>query len=484
MPALPALLAALVVTASPGPARPAPSAAASPHAATPRTFRVDYLHAGTATSELFALERLVLEPLPFPGRPDRAVDDTNLGRYLFEVRDRATNRLLYSRGFASIYGEWETTPEARTMARAFSESLRFPRPAAPVQVVVKKRGADLAFREVWSLLVDPRDQEVDDAPPPSPGPVVELQRSGPPEEKLDLLLVGDGYTAAERDRFVADARRLTEALFAKEPWKSRRGDVNVWGLCPPADQAGVSRPSTGQHRRSRVGMTYDAFRAERYLLAFDNRSLRDVASFAPYDALALIGNGETYGGGGIFGLYATVAAGSRWSEYTFVHELGHSVAGLADEYFTSDPVYAPSAERPEVWEPNVTADPKAAKWADLLGPNVALPTPWPREKFTREALEIQGLRKAIRARNGPEAEMDALFSSQQKAETALLSPVNGPVGAFEGANYEATGYFRPQADCVMFSRDEVPFCKVCRRALDRIIDLYAAPPGSQRTPSN
>jgi len=449
---------------------------ASPRADPPRTFRVDYLHAGNATTELFALERLVLEPLPFPGRPDRAVDDSNLGRYLFEVRDRASNRLLYSRGFASIYGEWETTPEARATNRAFSESLRFPRPAAPVQVVVKKRAADLTFREVWSLTVDPADQEVDDAPPPSPGPIVELQRSGPPAEKLDLLIVGDGYTAAQRDRFVADARRLTAALFAREPWRSRRGDVNVWGLCPPADQPGVSRPSTGQHRRSRVGMTYDAFRAERYLLAFDNRSLRDVASNAPYDALALVANAETYGGGGIFGLFATVAAGSRWAEYTFVHELGHSVAGLADEYFTSDPVYTPAAERPEVWEPNVTADPKAQKWADLVDPKLARPSPWPREQFTKEALAVQGLRKAIRARNGPEAEMDALFSSQRQAETALLSPFNGPVGAFEGANYEATGYYRPQADCVMFTRDEVPFCKVCQRALSRVIDLYAAPP--------
>jgi hypothetical protein len=47
------------------------------------------------------------------------------------------------------------------------------------------------------------------------------------------------------------------------------------------------------------------------------------------------------------------------------------------------------------------------------------------------------------------------------------------VGTFEGAAYEATGYYRPQADCVMFSRDEVPFCAVCQRALTRVIDLYA-----------
>jgi hypothetical protein len=345
-----------------------------------------------------------------------------------------------------------------------------------VQVVVKKRGEGNLFREVWSLLVDPADQEVDDAPPASPGPLLTLHQAGAPGEKLDLLLLGDGYTASQRGQFEADARRLVKALLDHEPWRSRKGDVNVWGLCPPAERAGVSRPSTGQHRRSLVGATYDAFRSERYVLTFENRTLRDVASFAPYDHLAILVNGETYGGGGIFNLYATVAAGSRWAEYIFVHELGHSIAALADEYFTSETAYLPVEARPEPWELNVTADPKAAKWADLVKPGTALPTAWPAEPFTARALEFQARRKAIRARNGPEREMDELFTAQQKEETALLAPLSGVVGAFEGANYEAKGYYRPQADCVMFTRDPVPFCAVCQRGLSMVIDLYAAPP--------
>ena len=44
----------------------------------------------------------------------------------------------------------------------------------------------------------------------------------------------------------------------------------------------------------------------------------------------------------------------------------------------------------------------------------------------------------------------------------------------EGAMYEAKGYYRPQVDCIMFTRDEVPFCAVCRRAISRVIDLYTA----------
>src|SRR6266568_2237440 len=185
--------------------------------AAPRTLRVDYVHGGDAAGESFSLDRLVLEPLPFPGNPARPVDETNLGRYLFEVRDRATNRLLYSRGFATIFGEWETTPEAKRLRRSFSESLRFPRPDRPVQILVKKRDADNTFREIWSLPVDPADPAIDPSLPPSSGPLVELQKNGPPARKLDLLILGDGYTAQERGKFVADAKRLVEALFQKSP---------------------------------------------------------------------------------------------------------------------------------------------------------------------------------------------------------------------------------------------------------------------------
>jgi len=248
-----------------------------------RTFRVDYVHSGTASEERFALERLVLEPLPWAGNPDRTVDDTDSGKYLFEVRDRGTGQLLYSRGFSSIYGEWETTAEAKQVPRAFGESLRFPSPAGPVQIVLKKRDPrSNLFRDAWTLAVDPRDPSVDDSPPPPAGEVIALQRRGDPADKVDLLLLGDGYTARERGKFEKDARRLMDVLFSTSPFKERREDFNVWGLCPPAAQPGISRPSLGLHVRSPVGATYDAFGSERYILTFDNRAFRDLASHAPY----------------------------------------------------------------------------------------------------------------------------------------------------------------------------------------------------------
>jgi hypothetical protein len=449
--------------------------------AAPRTMRVDYYHTGNASEERFSLDRVVVEPLEWPGNPARALDDTGLGKYFFQVADAASGRILYSRGFASVYGEWETTAEAKEKLRTFHESLRFPRPEAPVRITLKKRDAKNVFRDVWTAAVDPKNMFVDDGKPPSPGPLLVIEKHGEPADKVDFLILGDGYTAAERGKFEKDARRLAEILFSVSPFKERRSDFNVWGLCPPSEESGVSRPSTGVHRRSRVGATYDAFGSERYILTFENRSLRDVASFAPYEFVEVLTNSRTYGGGGIFNLYSTVAADSLWSPYVFVHEFGHHFAGLADEYYTSDVAYGPAPpERVEPWEPNVTAlhDPKEIKWKDLVSPDTPIPTTWNKEAYESHSREIQKKRRQIRAEGRPEEDMDALFLEQKKEESRMLAAEKyaGKIGAFEGAMYEAKGYYRPQLDCVMFSRDDVPFCAVCRRAIDRIIDLYAGPP--------
>jgi IgA Peptidase M64. len=308
-----------------------------------------------------------------------------------------------------------------------------------------------------------------------------IEKHGEPADKVDFLILGDGYTAGESGKFEKDARRLADILFSVSPFKERRSDFNVWGLCPPSEESGVSRPSTGVHRRSRVGATYDAFGSERYILTFENRSLRDVASFAPYEFVEVLTNSRTYGGGGIFNLYSTVAADSLWSPYVFIHEFGHHFAGLADEYYTSDVAYgAAPPERVEPWEPNVTAlhDPKEIKWKDLVSPGTPIPTPWNKEAYESHSREIQKKRRQIRAEGRPEEDMDALFLEQKKEESRMLAAEKyaGKIGAFEGAMYEANAYYRPQLDCVMFSRDDVPFCAVCRRAIDRIIDLYAGPP--------
>ncbi len=447
------------------------------HAATPQTMRVDYYHSGTMTQELFSLDKVVLEPLPWPGNPKQNLDHTNLGKYFFEVRDQKSGQLLYSRGFASIYGEWETTDEAAKVARTFHESLRFPAPSAPVQIVLKKRDAKNAFVQVWATVVDPGDIFIDRSRTPPPAPLISIQKMGEPVTKVDFLIMGDGYTASECKKFGADARRLTEALFATSPFKERRNDFNVWALCPPASESGVSRPSTGIYRDSPLAATYDAFGSERYVLTFDNRALRKTAAFAPYEFIEILTNTRTYGGGGIFNLYSTVAADNAWANYVFIHEFGHHFAALADEYYTSPVAYAPATEKIEPWEPNVTAllDAANVKWKDLVSPGTPIPTPWNKEAYEAYSREVQQRRAKLRQEKRPESEMEALFAEQLAHEKALFAKEKyaGKVGAFEGAMYEAKGYYRPQVDCIMFSRTDF-FCAVCRRGIEKIIDLYSA----------
>lgn len=451
---------------------------ATANAATP-TMRLDYYHTGDASSEVFSVDRIVIEPLPWPGDPKQAIDTSNLGKYLFEVRDLKSKQLLYSRSFASIYGEWETTDEAKTVKRTFQESLRFPAPSAPVGIVLKKRDAKNNFQDIWTTTIDPADMFIDRSRRVAPAPLITIQKAGEPDAKVDFLILGDGYTAAEAKKFEADARRLTEVLFSTSPFKEHRKDFNVWAMSPPAGESGVSRPSTGIYRHSPIGATYDAFGSERYVLTFDNRSLREVAEFAPYEFIEVLVNNRTYGGGGIFNLYSTVASDNAFANYVFVHEFGHHFAGLADEYYTSSVAYAPAADRVEPWEPNVTAllDVSSLKWRTLVSPfaNVTpIPTPWNKEAFESYSREIQKRRAQLRKDKRPEEEMEALFREELEYEKKMFAAEKhfGQVGAFEGAMYEARGYYRPEIDCIMFSRTD-QFCRVCRLAIERVIKMYS-----------
>ena len=445
-------------------------------AAQPATVRVDYTHSGNALSDQYALERVVIEPLLWPGNMARNFDETNRGQNRVEVVDAKTGDLLYSRGFSTVFGEWRTTEEANKISRSFQESVRFPKPDRPVHVRILKRDERNGFSVAWSVEVDADAQEVVKKQPDLAAKPIPVHVSGPSADKVDLLIMGDGYTAAELKKFEADARRLTQYLFSVSPFKERARDFNVWALVLPTSESGISRPSTGVHHASPLGTRYDIFGSERYVLTLDNRALRDIAQHAPYEFIEILVNNETYGGGGIFGQFSTAAAGNGWANYLFVHEFGHHFAGLADEYYTSPVAYAAASTRMEPWEPNVTAlrDPANIKWKRHVKAGTPLPTPWPKAEYEEASRAYQKKRAALRAANRPESEMNALFIEDLKATNALFAgkPHRHDVGAFEGANYEATGYYRPAMQCLMFDRSEA-FCPVCQDGITDIIDLYA-----------
>jgi hypothetical protein len=445
------------------------------------TLRLDYHPAGraadaaaaVAAEETAAFDAAVREG-SWPGGRSPQLDLMNLGAYRFEVRDRETHRLLFASGFGSIYGEWETTDEAKRERRSFHESLRFPFPKKPVQVDLLKRAPDTSWRPLAQFVVDPAGQTVRRETVSDRGTVWTLFENGPPETKVDLLILGDGYTAAELPKFHADAKRLVDVLFSVTPFKERKKDFNVRALDLPSLDSGIDRPSDGLWRRTALGTSYDIFGSERYALTFENRQWREAAAQAPYEFVEILLNGETYGGGGIHNLYATCATGSGSSPYVFVHEFGHHFAALADEYYTSDVAYGTDAPIVEPWEPNITAlvDPAALKWKDLVPAGTALPTPWPKEEYEAFSKKIQDRRRALRKAKAPEKDMDALFAEELHWSKPFLAkaPYGGIVGAFEGASYRARGLYRPSSDCIMFSRNLDRFCPVCARAIERVID--------------
>ena len=444
----------------------------------PATMRVDFYHSGNQDSEMFSLDQVVIEPLAWSGNMQRPIDNTLRGKYLFEVVDADSGDVAWSRSFSSIYGEWETTGEAKLMNRTFHESLRFPAQEDEFEVVLKKRAQNHDFVEIWRIAIDPDDYLIHHESARYASNVVAILDNGDPATKIDLLLLGDGYTTGEHDDFLAKARELTDILFSTSPFKERKGDFNVWALAPPSAESGVSRPSTHTYRDSPVGATYDAFRAVRYILTYENKAMRRIASSTPYDFIEILTNTDVYGGGGIYGLFSTAAANSEWAPYLFVHEFGHHFAGLADEYYTSAAVNESPEVIVEPYEPNVTAlnDASRLKWRSLVTPNTSLPTPWPKIEFEKHSIAVQERRAQMRAADAPEAEMNALFRYTKEFTEDLFkrSRYRNVVGAFEGANYEAKGYYRPEQNCMMFTRTDY-FCSVCEAAIEDVIDEYTQP---------
>jgi hypothetical protein len=446
------------------------------------TLRVDLYHTGTKGEERFTLDRALQEG-PWPGHRINLVDTLNLGEYLLSVTDRATNTLLYSRGFSSLFNEWQTTDEALAgIYRTFSESVRFPSPRRAVRVALSRRDRRMEFHEVFSCVIDPADptQVMKERPAPR-FPVAPVIENGPPSVKVDILVMGDGYAAADMEKFRTDVRRFVDTMFRTHPFRERKSDFNVWRIDVVSEESGIDVPDRNVWKRNALGTAYNTFGSPRYVLTAENKSVRDIAAAAPYDFLCILVNDSRYGGGGIYNLYATTytnesVAGQEWQmDYVFVHEFGHSFAGLADEYYTSstgyNDFYLPGIEP---WEPNVTAQAvgERVKWKSMLTAGIPVPTPW--EKPAYDSVE------AIRGkldRLAPDYYRKREPLQKSAMELLRTSKYAGSVGVFEGAGYVSKGLYRPSVDCRMFSLSLADFDPVCSAAIGRMIDFYADPGG-------
>ena len=454
------------------------------------TLRIDYHHTGNAAEEFVSLDQLWRQGA-WAGSRVYLIDEMDLGRYYAKLYDEASGKLIWSRGFDSYFGEWRTTgPAGEGVLRTYHESVLAPLPKAPVDFALESRGADGVLREFFRAAIDPDSWIVRRDPPPAGIITVDGISGGEPHRCVDVAIVGEGYTAAEAAKFATDVKRFAQVMIGHEPYGSHRDRINVRGVLLPSRESGCDEPSRGVHKRTALGCTFDSLGSERYLLTEDNRAMRDIAQVVPYDVLYIMVNHERYGGGGIYNLFCTFTSDNQWSEYVFLHEFGHSFAGLADEYYTSDVAYTDFYPRgTEPREPNITAllDPTHLKWAESATGG-ELPTPWNKVAYDAMDIAYQQERGVVNDRiaelmrgGAPSAEV-----ARAKAEGEKLSwnhqlevdawfianPAANVVGAFEGAGYSSEGMFRSQLDCIMFTKGVKPFCAACRRGIVEIIKQY------------
>lgn len=395
---------------------------------TDKSLRVDFILSGNSEEQTAGIQQLREEPV-WSGPHKNLVDPFDYGGYFVKVYDKASGKLIYSRGFNTLFEEWRTTAQARSETQAWSNSVSIPYPKATVRLELSARERDdMRFHPLLEQEIDPSSIFIDRSPLRK-NPVVTIQSKGEATEKVDLVFIPEGYTAEEQAKFEADARRFTEALFKTPPFDQYREEFNVYAVNLPSEESGTDSSGKGVFKNTALNSGYYTFGIDRYLTTPDMKSIRDAVWETPCDAIFILVNTDTYGGGGMYNFYAIGTADNARTLSVFAHEFGHSFAGLADEYFTSEVAYEEFYNlKFEPWEPNITTlvdfD---SKWKHLLPAGTPIPTP-------------------------------------------LEEPYMDKAGVFEGGGYVPKGIYRPMDHCMM--RDYAPFCPACQEAIVQMIHYY------------
>jgi IgA Peptidase M64 len=260
--------------------------------------------------------------------------------------------------------------------------------------------------------------------------------SGDSRNRVDLLLVGDGYTAGERAKFFADAQKLMASFFAIPPYRDYAGYFNLVALFVPSAQSGADHPPCSDPASNddpKRGQSVDTAFDARYCGngVFRGVTINPVkvyaaaAAYPEWDRIGVIVNDDTYGGsGGPVWVVSTNGAANEIAQ----HEFGHTFARLTDEYTSawSGATFCSDLGSTFACEPNATDETSREKLKWLPWIDAATPVPTPPSH-------------------------------------------NAHVGLFEGARYRTKGFYRPRSSCLM-NHFGVPFCEICREAF--VLRLY------------
>lgn len=385
---------------------------------TDSTLRIDYVLTGRADSVQAAAALRAVQCSPgWYGRRGALTDSPVEGQSTLTLTDDATGDTIYTLPFSTLFQEWLATGDT-VGPRAMEGSLLMPRPRLKAHARLHLRDNRRRTLARADFPIDPADVLIAAAPLPSDAAprhrLFEGDSTSAP--KIRVALLPEGYTRAEMDLFLEDARRAVDAILSHEPFASMADRFDFIALAAPSVRSGVSVPAQGLWTDSRYGSHFSTFYSDRYLTAPRVWRICDDLVAAGCQHAIILANTDTYGGGGILNMYTLTAAHHPKFSQVIVHEFGHSFAGLADEYFyyDTDVLDETYPTDTEPWEPNITArGDEPVKWQPLI---------------------------------------DA-----------------GAATLVEGAGYRPRGLYRPAHDCRMRSNTAPEFCAVCRQAIERMI---------------
>lgn len=434
--------------------------------------RLDLVHSGSKEAEhyyLVGIRNLDAWLRPVVGIP------ASYGEYRWIIQSLETGNCLASEGFSPLFAEWQTTAEARGGMQNFQEYFHIPKPNILSQFLIQRRNPDGTFYNLFEVTLDPSKliAELEPISFPVQGiEMMEVMLNGSAEDHIDILILGDGYTSGEKEQFRKDSHLFQEVLFSVNPYKERVNDFNIRSLFVPSLESGITDPVRGIYRDTVFGSSYNSLGIDRYLLPRKMEAVYNACAHIPWDTLIILCNSDKFGGGGLYGQYACLASRSENISYLAVHEFAHSFAGLADEYYTAPVTYQPEQVLSlELWEPNVSKlDEKGhVKWQECIRTDVPTPTPWDKETYETLMRKYEALRQNVHEASETTREGIHKVALTEKAHLQKQTYYN-QVGAFEGARYQSNGFYRPEVNCLMFSRNAEHFCQICQDTINGVID--------------
>jgi hypothetical protein len=354
-------------------------------------------------------------------------DDRDLGFYRFTVFDIPSGVKIFQKGFSPIFQEWLLTPEAKKIKRSFYQALYFPCPVSNVIVDFEIRNEKNDWVKIYSDTILLSDSWIKTETPTS-YPIDTIRYSGSAFEKIDVVILSEGYTVNELEKFRSDSRKMIDTLLNTVPFNKYRDRFNFYSVQIPSEESGSDMPDEKVFKNTAFNSSYFTFDSPRYLTTPDLKSVYDATDGISWDHLAILVNSERYGGGGFYNFLSISSTDNVRSPFVFIHEFAHSFAGLGDEYFnTLDSLDATYNKDVEPWEPNLTtlAD-FNFKWKKMVDPSTPIPTP-----------------------------RDSIYSTK--------------VGVFEGGGYLAKGVYSPAMSCWMKEYVAGKFCPVCQEGIKQAI---------------